>query len=175
MTALGSPVHPDVIRALDVAHAALRAQDIPHLLIGGLAVCARGYPYATADVDFLLPEGTFPSSGLLVTIPAGIPWKVGDVQVDYLFPPEGPFFDEFSELFSRVGLAEAVPVVPAHLLAFLKLRVGRWRDKSAVVELIKRGGLNPGDTEQRFIAAGVSTSVLAYLQQCWAAAGEEAP
>ncbi len=175
MTALGSPVHPDVIRALDVAHAALRAQDIPHLLIGGLAVCARGYPYATADVDFLLPEGTFPSSGLLVTIPAGIPWKVGDVQVDYLFPPEGAFLDEFNDLFLRVGLAEAVPVVPAHLLAFLKLRVGRWRDKSAVVELIKRGSLNPGDTEQRFIAAGVSADVLGRFHDCWAAAAEEVP
>jgi hypothetical protein len=173
MTTLGAPVHADVLRALEVAHTALRAQNIPHLLIGGLAVCARGYPYATADVDFLLPEGTFPSSGLLVTIPAGVPWKVGDVQIDYLFPPAGAFADEFNDLFLRVGLAEPVPVVPAHLLSFLKLRVGRWRDKAAVVELIKRGGLDPEDTYRRFVDAGVSADVLTRFEDCWVAAGEE--
>lgn len=175
MTTIGSPVHPDVTRAMEMAHNALRDQDIPHLLIGGLAVCARGYPYATADVDFLLPEGAFPSSGLMVTIPAGIPWRVGAVQVDYLFPPPGPFLEEFNDLFLRVGLAKQIPVVPAHLLAFLKLRAGRARDSAAITELIKRGGLDPDDTLHRFLEAGVSQELVTRFTHCAHRAREEAP
>jgi len=170
---LGAPIHPDVVRALEAAHTALRAQNIPHLLIGGLAVCAYGYPYATANVDFLVPEGTFPKSGVLVTIPQGIPWRVGQVQVEYVFPPAGPFFAEFNDLFLRVGLTEEASVVPAHLLAYLKLRVGRSRDRAAVVELIKRGSLDPEDMERHFEKAGVSADVMARFHACWADAEGE--
>src|SRR6266567_2149111 len=38
------------------AVAALAQADIPHLVIGGLAVGEHGYVYATADVDIVVPD-----------------------------------------------------------------------------------------------------------------------
>ncbi|MBW3539208.1 MAG: nucleotidyltransferase family protein [Planctomycetes bacterium] len=39
--------------AVQQAHQALFAADIPHVVIGGIAVCLHGYPRNTVDVDLL--------------------------------------------------------------------------------------------------------------------------
>lgn len=49
-------VAPEVLDAMRVAAAALRRAGVRHVVAGGLAVGAHGFPRATKAVDFLVGE-----------------------------------------------------------------------------------------------------------------------
>lgn len=45
-----------VVQTARTAVATLAAHDIPHLIVGGVAVQEHGYPRVTIDVDIVVPE-----------------------------------------------------------------------------------------------------------------------
>ena len=52
-------VSPLVLDAMRAASNAMTALGVRHLVVGGLAVGANGYPRATSDVDFLVGDEAF--------------------------------------------------------------------------------------------------------------------
>lgn len=45
-----------LLESARTAVAALAEHDIPHLIVGGLAVQEHGYPRVTIDVDIVVPD-----------------------------------------------------------------------------------------------------------------------
>ena len=45
-----------VVQTAQAAVAVLAAHDIPHLIVGGIAVQEHGYPRVTIDVDIVVPD-----------------------------------------------------------------------------------------------------------------------
>ena len=58
-TLLEDVISKKVLDAMRVASDALTALGIRHVVVGGLAVGANGYPRATKDVDFLVGDEAF--------------------------------------------------------------------------------------------------------------------
>ena len=78
-------VLPEILEAMEVASAALRSAGVRHVVVGGLAVGANGFPRATRDVDFLVGEEAFERrAGGVVTLRPGVPFQVKGVAVDLL-------------------------------------------------------------------------------------------
>ena len=134
--------------AMHVASARLSKAGVRHALIGGLAVGVHGYPRTTRDVDLLVGDEAFeihPSG--VVTLNSAVPIAVGTVAVD-------PVSVGLEEAYLERELSSVqgrVPVVGLPALVYLKLRVGRAKDKADVVGLL---------------AAGANQdAILAYLQK----------
>jgi hypothetical protein len=123
-----------VLDAWRIAADALLRAGIRHIVIGGLAVGANGYPRATKDVDFLVGDDAFKHhEGGLVTMNPALPIEVNGVAIDYLSPRS-----------DEAHLAEALAqpfnsIIDAPRLVYMKLKASRLRDRTDVVELIKRG------------------------------------
>src|SRR5207237_7730515 len=100
--------------------------------VGGLAVGANGFPRATKAVDFLVGDEAFERhAGGLVTLRAGVPFKVNDVAIDFLAPNS-------EEHFLAASLAgEPGAIIDAQPRIYLKLKSPRHRDRTDVIELIK--------------------------------------
>jgi hypothetical protein len=125
-------VAPKVIDAMKLASAALVEAGVRHLVIGGLAVGANGYPRATGDVDFLVGGEAFEHHpGGLVTLRAGVPFQANGIAIDFVTP--GPH-ENFLE-----AVLQAPPgsIVEAPPLIYLKLKASRLKDQVDVIELIK--------------------------------------
>lgn len=126
----------EVLEAMDIASAALKAVGIRHVVVGALAVGAHGFPRATRDVDFLVGDEAFErhESGL-VTLRPGVPFQVKGVPVDFIGP-------EPTEGFLAVSL-DAPPgsMIEGPPLVYMKLKSPRHKDRTDVIELIK-GGLD---------------------------------
>lgn len=130
-------VSPEVKHAAMEAHEVLRERGVPHLLVGGLAVGAHGYPYATQDVDFVVGNEAFEFSGRgLVSFAPGIPIQIGGVQVDYLSPDTAAQLDK---LLESTRAREELCVVPIEQLMYMKLVAGRQKDQAAIVGLFQTG------------------------------------
>lgn len=129
---LDDVVAPKVLDAYRRASDALQRAGVRHVLIGGLAVGANGYPRNTKDVDFLVgPEAFEHHPGGLVTLRAGVPFQVNGVAIDFLSP-------DAEEGFLRTCLdAPAGSIIPAGPLVYLKLKASRLRDQTDIVELVK--------------------------------------
>lgn len=127
-------VAPRVLAAMEVASEALARAGIRHVVVGGLAVGANGYPRATSDVDFLVGGEAFEHHpGGLVTLRAGVPFQVNGVAVDFLSADASePFLDQ--ALSAPPGSFADPP-----LLVYLKLKSPRLKDRADIVELIKAG------------------------------------
>ena len=126
----GSVAEP-VLHAMQVASEALSRIGVRHTLVGGLAVGAHGYPRATRDVDFLVGEEAFEHhAGGLVTMKPGVPIQVAGVAIDLLSIGK-------DEPYLQAALSETV--VDAPVLAYLKLKSPRSRDRTDLVELVKAG------------------------------------
>jgi hypothetical protein len=125
-------VSPRVLDALRLASAALTNAGVRHVVIGGLAVGANGYPRNTKDVDFLVGAEAFEHhAGGLVTLRAGVPFQVNGVAIDFLSP-------EPSEDFLEAILSKPHgSIIDAEPLVYMKLKASRLRDQVDVVELIK--------------------------------------
>ena len=127
-------VSDKVLAAMLIASEQLDKIGVRHVLVGGLAVGAHGYPRATKDVDFLVSEDAFEHHpGGFVTMKAGMPIQVNGVLVDFLSaeamhvamdPPLG-----------KVG----IQIASLQTLVHLKLLSPRQKDASDLIELIKAG------------------------------------
>jgi len=127
-------VPPKVLDALRLSSDALTRSGVRHIVIGGLAVGANGYPRATRDVDFLVGGEAFdrhPSG--LVTLRAGVPFQVNGVAVDFLSPESGEEFLEEALAAPPGSIAEAPTLI------YLKLKSPRAKDRADIIELIKGG------------------------------------
>ncbi|MBN1337305.1 MAG: hypothetical protein JXB39_15205 [Deltaproteobacteria bacterium] len=129
-------VSPRVRRAVWAAHEALNAAGVPHLLVGGLAVGAYGYPYATQDVDFLVGDDAFEFHGAIVLHAPGVPIQVGGVVIDYVSPDA--HVDQ-QRLIEEARGDRNLHVVPIEHLVYMKLVAGRQRDMAAIVGLLQAG------------------------------------
>jgi hypothetical protein len=127
-------VAPEVLDAMKAASAALKRVGVRHVVVGGLAVGANGFPRATRDVDFLVGEEAFEHhAGGLVTLRPGVPFQVNRVAVDFIGaePREG---------FLAAALeAEAGSMIEAPPLIYMKLKSPRHKDRTDVIELVKAG------------------------------------
>ncbi|MEO6323920.1 MAG: hypothetical protein ABIQ65_04775 [Thermoanaerobaculia bacterium] len=117
-----------------VASEALKRVGVRHVVVGGLAVGANGYPRATKDVDFLVGEEAFEHhAGGLVTLRSGVPFQVHHVAVDFIAPePHEPFL-------AAALVAEPGSMIAAPPLIYMKLKSPRLKDRTDVVELVKAG------------------------------------
>lgn len=141
-------VSPQVKRAAMEAHAALRERGVPHILVGGLAVGAHGYPYATQGVDFVVGDEAFEVSGRgIVSFAPGIPIQIDGVQVDYLSPEK---VAGLGKLLESTRNQDELCVVPIEQLMYMKLVAGRQKDQAAIVGLLHTGADAP--TIRAFIA-----------------------
>ena len=127
-------VAPEVLDAMKQASAALKRAGIRHVVVGGLAVGANGFPRATRDVDFLVGDDAFERhAGGLVTLRAGVPFQVNGVAVDFLTP-------EATESFLAAALeADPGSMIDGPPLIYMKLKSPRHKDRTDVIELIKAG------------------------------------
>ncbi|MEJ7732869.1 MAG: hypothetical protein WKG00_27200 [Polyangiaceae bacterium] len=148
-------VAPKVLEALKLASAALAAANVRHVVVGGLAVGANGYPRATKDVDFLVGAEAFHhhASGL-VTMRPEIPFQVNGVAVDLLTPEAGEDFLEATLAAAPGTMMEAAPLV------YMKLKSPRRKDHADVVEMIK-GGIDAKRCRE-FLAAHAPAFVAAF-------------
>lgn len=138
-------IHPDpnllvdvvaakVLHAWRAASEALARAGVRHVVIGGLAVGANGYPRATKDVDFLVGDEAFNHHpGGLVTMNAAIPIEVDGVAIDYLSPRPGE---------DHLATALAKPpgtFIDAARLVYMKVKASRLQDRADVAGLVKAG------------------------------------
>lgn len=123
----------ELLRTLKRAGAVLRRQGIPHALMGGFAVYARGGTTSDHDVDFLIREqdadnvlSAFAAEGFEVERPPE-DWLVKAYDdgrlIDFIFRPvERPVTDDVlaeAEVIQVAGMY--LPVVPASMLMVHKL------------------------------------------------------
>jgi hypothetical protein len=133
---LDDVVSDKVLAAMRVAAAQLSRLGVRHWLVGGLAVGAHGHPRATKDVDFLVGEEAFEHhGGGLVTMKPGVPIQVNGVVVDHLSAQDDERFLTSALPTPGDGLA----VAPIEVLAYLKLKSPRAKDRADLVELVKAG------------------------------------
>ena len=126
-----------VLEAWRAASDALVRAGVRHVVIGGLAVGANGYPRATKVVDFLVGDEAFEHhAGGIVTMKPGVPIQVGGVLVDLLSvqPDDGALRD-----VPVTSVDDEVPVAPVEALVHLKLKSPRMKDASDIIELLKAG------------------------------------
>jgi hypothetical protein len=127
-------VAPKVLEAMKLASEALAAASIRHVVVGGLAVGANGYPRATKVVDFLVGSEAFhhhPNG--IVTMRPEVPFQVNGVAVDLLSPDDGEGFLE-ATLATQPGTMMEAPA-----LVYMKLKSPRRKDQVDVIELVKAG------------------------------------
>jgi hypothetical protein len=158
-------VAPKVLEALRLASEALTAAHVRHVVVGGLAVGANGYPRATKSVDVLVGAEAFRhhASGL-VTMRPEIPFQVNGVAVDLLSPEPGEDFLEATLAAQPGTMMESAPLV------YMKLKSPRRKDHVDVIEMIK-GGI---DTQQcRAYLAANAPAFAATFDECVAQADAE--
>jgi hypothetical protein len=143
-----------VVRTAQTAVATLTAHNIPHLIVGGVAVQEHGYPRATVDIDIVVPDVleaveflTADLSGPFARV-KGCEDRVEDrrngVPVDLL--PAGKVLKRGCQVpFPHpTRTTEKLQIVKLEELLSLKLDssahspLRRLRDKTDVVELILR-------------------------------------
>ena len=164
-TLLVDVVAPKVLEALKLASEALVDAKVRHVVVGGLAVGANGYPRATRVVDFLVGAEAFHHhANGLVTMRPEIPFQVNGVAVDLLSPEAGEDFLEATLAAPPGSMMEAPPLV------YLKLKSPRRKDQTDVIELVKAG--IDAKRCRAYLAAHAAAFVVAF-DQCVAAAEAE--
>jgi hypothetical protein len=165
-TLLQDVVAQKVLDAMRVASAALTRAGVRHVVAGGLAVGANGFPRATRDVDFLVGDEAFEQhEGGLVTLRPGVPFQVDGVAIDFLVAGAG---EEF--------LAQALAAAPGSFLegpplVYLKLKSPRHKDRTDVIEMVK-GGIDV-DACRRYLAAHAPQMSASFEDAVQRAAQEE--
>jgi hypothetical protein len=139
------------------AVAVLAEHNIPHLIVGGLAVQEHGYPRVTIDVDIVVPDVleaveflTASLTGPFYRVPKfqdRVEDRRNGVKIDLL--PAGKVLQRGCKVpFPEPGkVAEQLQIAPLTELISLKLDswngspTRRLKDKADVVELIKHRNL----------------------------------
>jgi hypothetical protein len=164
-----------VLESARLAVSKLADHDIPHLIIGGVAVQEHGYPRVTIDVDIVVPDVldavellTADLSGPFKRVP-GVADRVEDQRNGVcinLLPAERVVKKGCTVPFPKpTKSSEQLQIVGLEQLISLKLDsaahspLRRLRDKTDVVELITRRNL-PRDLK-------VATSVQSNYQELW--------
>ncbi|MBY0495144.1 MAG: hypothetical protein K2Y23_13115 [Cyanobacteria bacterium] len=123
-----------VLDALRLASGSLIRAGVRHVVVGGLAVGAHGYPRATKDVDFLVGDEAFTHhAGGIVTMNVALPIEVNGVPIDYLSPRDGE-----EHLAAALAAPPGAPVDAARLV-YMKLKASRLRDRGDIVGLVNAG------------------------------------
>ena len=153
----------------------LAEHDIPHLIVGGLAVQEHGYPRVTIDVDIVVPD-VLEAVEFLTASLNGPFYRVPEVQdriedrrngVMVNLLPAGKVLQRGCKVpFPQPGkVAEQIQIVPLEELISLKLDswagspARRLKDKADVNELILRRKL-PRDL-------AVNSAVRAHYLETW--------
>ncbi len=159
-------VAPRVLSALRTTSRLLTELGVRHVVVGGLAVGANGYPRATRDVDFLVSDDAFlMKEGGVVLLAPGIPFQVDGVAIDYLVAgTDEPHLRE--ALQNSFGNALDAP-----RLIYMKLRANRLRDQLDVVELIKAGV--DRDASRMYLEAHAGDLVVLFDKYARQAAAEQ--
>jgi hypothetical protein len=143
-----------LVESARAAVAVLAEHDIPHLIVGGLAVQEHGYPRVTIDVDIVVPDVqeaveflTANLSGPFFRVPEfqdRVEDRRNGVEIDLL--PAGkvvkrgckvpfPQPDKVAEQFQIVSLEELLSL---KLDSAANSPLRRHKDKTDVIELITR-------------------------------------
>jgi hypothetical protein len=142
-----------IIETARAAVSVLAHHDIPHLIVGGLAVQEHGYPRVTIDVNIVVPDVleaveflTADVAGPFFKVPE-IPDRVEDrcngVEIDFL--PAGRVIKRGCQVpFPEVKTVADTPQIIS-LEDLISLKLDSWvnspsrrlKDKSDVIELIK--------------------------------------
>lgn len=163
------------------AVAVLADHDIPHLIVGGLAVQEHGYPRTTIDVDIVVPDVleaveflTASLTGPFYRVPKfqdRVEDRRNGVKIDLL--PAGKVLLRGCKVpFPQPGkVTEQLQIVTLEELVSLKLDswagapTSRHKDKTDVIELIKNRNL-PRDL-------AVNPAVRAHYLETWDALRNE--
>lgn len=139
-------VAPDVLERATRTSEQLRVLDIPHAVIGGIAVGVLGYPRATRDVDFLVGRAAADASH-----PRGLAPEVAALYqhglVEFLLARDRePDRSVLEEALDRVPARRgAVPVIQPRELVWLKLDtpdVRRAHDLNDIRQLLRVGAID---------------------------------
>ncbi len=143
-----------VLEAARAAVARLAEQDIPHLIVGGIAVQEHGYPRVTIDVDIVVPDVleaveflTASLTGPFYRVPEGADRVVdrrSQTFVDLL--PAGGIvkrgckvpFPHPTKVTEQLQIASLEELISLKLDSWTNSPLKRLRDKTDVVELILR-------------------------------------
>jgi hypothetical protein len=153
----------------------LADHDIPHLIVGGLAVQEHGYPRVTIDVDIVVPDVLEAVEFLTANLtgpffrPGGVEDRVQDrrnqVPVDLL--PAGRVlrsnckvpFPQPTKAVEQLQLVSLEELISLKLDSWAGSPVRRLKDKADVVELIQRRKLPR--------ALGVNAAVRQLFVETW--------
>ena len=143
-----------VVQTAQAAVSTLEDHDIPHLIVGGIAVQEHGYPRVTIDVDIVVPDVleavewlTADLSGPFARV-AGCEDRVEDrrngVKVDLL--PAGKVlkrgckvpFPQPTQVTSKLQIVTLEQLISLKLDSWVNSPNKRHRDKTDVIELITR-------------------------------------
>lgn len=127
-----------VWKAMIDSSSLLSTLGVKHVLVGGLAVGAHGWPRATKDVNFLVDDSAWQKtdSGVVV-MRSGLPVEAHGVAVDTL-----SIRDDEKHLYDAISsaeISEGVPVAPVEAIVYMKLASPRSRDRQDVIELVRAG------------------------------------
>lgn len=170
-----------LVESARAAVALLAEHDIPHLIVGGLAVQEHGYPRVTIDVDIVVPDVleaveflTASLTGPFFRVP-GVEDRVEDrrnhVEIDIL--PAGKVVKRGCQIPFPQPAKAAGQLQVVSLEELVSLKLDSWnnspnrrlKDKSDVVELILRRKL-PRDL-------AVNSAVRALYLETWDALQNE--
>jgi len=146
-----SPQLDDILETLKRCAAALRDEDVPFMVGGGVAAWARGGPESIHDLDLIVkPEdaeralATLADAGLRTERPPE-GWLLkawdGPVLVDVIFEPQGMIVDD--EALARAEVlnvkAMEVPVMPiADVIASKLMALNeRWLDYDQLLQMAR--------------------------------------
>lgn len=131
--ALKEVVSPTLLRHAGEVSRLLRELEIPHVLIGGLAVGVHGHPRATRGVDFLVGPEAFASTSPILVYRDEIKDIAVVGETDVMSVP-----DKYPGLVDELRLEDDVPVISLRGLILLKLDANRARDREDVRALLAR-------------------------------------
>lgn len=129
-------------KAVKSASKMLSMNNVPHAVVGGIAVGTYAPGRSTKDIDILIDSKS--STTVMRIFPEGSPgeahhgrfsmWKVKHmgVDIDFLFGEGLP-----KDILSNPTVQDGVPIISQHALTALKIRSGRDKDRKDVVRLLK--------------------------------------
>ncbi|MBN2494874.1 MAG: hypothetical protein JXR96_09820 [Deltaproteobacteria bacterium] len=131
--ALKEVVSPAILKRAAAVSERLRELEIPHALVGGLAVGIHGHPRATRDVDVMVGEEAFASLAPVLVYREELVDLARTGSTDIMCIPES-----YPGLADELRLGDDIPVISLRGLILLKLDAFRARDREDVRALLGR-------------------------------------
>lgn len=131
--ALQEVVSPAILRRAGDISRLLRDLEIPHLLIGGLAVGIHGHIRTTKDVGFLVGREAFARTSPFLVYRDELKDLARVGETDITSVPE-----KYPSLAEELRLEDDIPVISLQGLILLKLDANRAQDREDVRVLLSR-------------------------------------